>query len=724
MTISSSTNRNDYVGNNTTATYSYSFKIFSKNDLLVTQKNTSDVETTLVVDTDYTVTGVGDVNGGTIVLTAGNLATNYTLTIRRVTTLTQVTDIRNQGDYYPEAIEDEFDKRNMIDQQQQDELDRSVKLPESIPATSFDPTLPATIDELTNQNRSIVINSDGDGLALGPTADEIANAQTYAEQAEAARDATNSTDISYYQGISQKTRNKIGALLETDGIKFAVLGDSTEAGVGNGSDSAYGQCRDLDNCGYPNLVAYALMAHDPNFIAPRDDIYPVAFNDAGFAEVQSSPYKSLDMTFPCWQLKKSSTPSFQFRIDNRRRINRSKLRIYHLERTSDAACTFDIKVEDEAGNTLYDDTIDTYVANDTIGTVSGGVAVGGRIGSTEITLSQTDRNLFVTIDNVITVDRGSGVSADGTAVIFGFSTGPGVQFLNLAVSSTTIEEDSAANVSRQVTTTERRQKAESFGANMFLIGWGTNDSKDGGLTTTEFETEYKALIDDIWDYDDEAIIIAANDPTGLADPYDNNPAYNEKIREIAREKKVDLMDVEQLFLTVSSGNYSDNVHPSTQGYETIAAAMCQQLGIAFPGYSGLDLYSFADGYPPAGQLAISGNQSDATSSWVEIDSIASQPRPRWAAGVEVSAKINSYDTTDFDHQYRIKIGSVELDYTRVTGLAVSSVAFSCAYLKGVYYFSQTETTTATIALQGYNYKTRTTDDSTKLYYRWLPYPNA
>lgn len=131
MTISSTTNRNDYIGNNTTDTYNYSFKIFTKNDLLVTQKDINNVETTLTVDTDYTVTGLGESSGGTIVLTAGNLATGYTLTIRRVLVLLQSTDIRSQGDFYPEAHENQFDKLVMIDQQQQDELDRSLKLSES-----------------------------------------------------------------------------------------------------------------------------------------------------------------------------------------------------------------------------------------------------------------------------------------------------------------------------------------------------------------------------------------------------------------------------------------------------------------------------------------------------------------------------------------------------------------------------------------------------------------
>jgi hypothetical protein len=137
-------NRNDYTGNGATDTYSYTFKIFAEGDLLVTQRDaaTVPVETTLVLNTDYTVTGVGSASGGTIVLTAGNLTSNYLLTIRRVRALTQETDVRNQGDFYPEVHEDAFDHHVMIAQQQQDELNRGLRLPETEAGSAASRTLP------------------------------------------------------------------------------------------------------------------------------------------------------------------------------------------------------------------------------------------------------------------------------------------------------------------------------------------------------------------------------------------------------------------------------------------------------------------------------------------------------------------------------------------------------------------------------------------------------
>lgn len=136
MTISNEVNRSDYTGNGSVSVYSYGFKIFAKTDLRVTTKDLSSVETTLVVDADYTVAGIGDTAGGSITLLAGNLTSGYLLTIRRLRPLTQETDIRNQGDFFPEIHEDAFDDLVMKDQTQQFDLDRALKVSETTPLSS------------------------------------------------------------------------------------------------------------------------------------------------------------------------------------------------------------------------------------------------------------------------------------------------------------------------------------------------------------------------------------------------------------------------------------------------------------------------------------------------------------------------------------------------------------------------------------------------------------
>lgn len=166
MTISSTTNRNDYTGNGVASSFSYTFRILDETDLLVTTRLiATGVETTLTLMTDYTVSGVGGSSGGSITLVAGALPSTKKITIRRVRPLTQETDIRNQGEYFPETIEDEFDRGIMIDQQIQDQLDRSITLPETVPVSEFNPELPPTIAGASS--KTLVTNSSGNGFELG-----------------------------------------------------------------------------------------------------------------------------------------------------------------------------------------------------------------------------------------------------------------------------------------------------------------------------------------------------------------------------------------------------------------------------------------------------------------------------------------------------------------------------------------------------------------------------
>lgn len=195
MSIASETNRNSYVGNGAVDTYSYTFKIYDDSDLLVTVKSDLNVETTLTLNTHYSVTGVGESNGGSVALvngafdwidTEGDLKSGYTISIRRNLQLIQETDIRNQGEFFPEVHEDAFDRLTMYDQQQQDEIDRSVKLSETADVGDFDPTLP--VDLIGQVSKTIVTNATGDGFAVGPSADAINQAAADAASAAASAD--------------------------------------------------------------------------------------------------------------------------------------------------------------------------------------------------------------------------------------------------------------------------------------------------------------------------------------------------------------------------------------------------------------------------------------------------------------------------------------------------------------------------------------------------------
>lgn len=133
MTISSNTRKaGPFTGAGTTDTFPFTFKVFTSADLLVEQKTVAtDVTTTLVLTTDYTVTLNQNQNsnpGGSITLTAGNLATGQTLAITSDINNEQPMDLTNQGGFFPAVINDSADRQVIQIQQLQELLNRTPKL--------------------------------------------------------------------------------------------------------------------------------------------------------------------------------------------------------------------------------------------------------------------------------------------------------------------------------------------------------------------------------------------------------------------------------------------------------------------------------------------------------------------------------------------------------------------------------------------------------------------
>ncbi len=194
MTLTNTNTRMDYTGNGATSTYAYTFRIFEDSDLVVTVTAPDETTYTLNLDDDYTVTGMGSSSGGNIVLVndgqawldSGSLKSSYALVIKRQLPLTQRTDLRNQGSFYPEDHENQFDRLVMIAQQLKENIDQveddllamiadtlNLTFPDPIEAASFIPTgstppedgmyLPATntLGFTTNAIDRITVGSDG-----------------------------------------------------------------------------------------------------------------------------------------------------------------------------------------------------------------------------------------------------------------------------------------------------------------------------------------------------------------------------------------------------------------------------------------------------------------------------------------------------------------------------------------------------------------------------------
>lgn len=224
MTISSEVARNDYVGTGSVSTYAYTFKVLNASDLKVTQEDTSGVQTVLTNGVHYTVTGVGSNNGGNVVLSS-NLSNGYKLNIRPNLPYTQLTDLRNQGGYLPDQLEDQLDRQVRLTQQIKDRLERSITAPETDTILSLLPRASS------RANRMLGFNADGNPTVLVPEPGTAAAVLT--DLANTADNAKNSALVGFKQsGTGAVTRTVAEKLREWISVKdFGAIGD----GVANDS---------------------------------------------------------------------------------------------------------------------------------------------------------------------------------------------------------------------------------------------------------------------------------------------------------------------------------------------------------------------------------------------------------------------------------------------------------------------------------------------------------
>lgn len=133
MTISNQTRKaGPFIGNDVTVNLPFEFKVFSAADMYVVQlEDSTQIETELDLDTDYTVTLNEDQNtdpGGSVVL-ALPLATGFRVVVTSKVGYLQLTDITNQGGFYPRVVTAALDRLTILCQQLKEEVALSAKLP-------------------------------------------------------------------------------------------------------------------------------------------------------------------------------------------------------------------------------------------------------------------------------------------------------------------------------------------------------------------------------------------------------------------------------------------------------------------------------------------------------------------------------------------------------------------------------------------------------------------
>ena len=128
MTISSTNNRSGpYPGNAVTTVFDYDFFVADERHLLVIKRRANGDEEILTLDADYSVSGVGNPEGGSInTATSGAPSGQETITLLLNVPFTQETELENQGPFSAKTIETALDVAAQRDLQLSERLDRAI----------------------------------------------------------------------------------------------------------------------------------------------------------------------------------------------------------------------------------------------------------------------------------------------------------------------------------------------------------------------------------------------------------------------------------------------------------------------------------------------------------------------------------------------------------------------------------------------------------------------
>jgi len=146
MTITTNDTRDEYTATAGQTLFSYTFKIFAATDLNVyVTPSGQDADDDNDLVTGYAVTGLGDEDGGTITLVTP-ASSGDAVTIVSDIPESRTTNYQNNGDFLPDAVNDDFDRVVSLAKQTSDRTTRTLVFQESLQgATDLDLPTPSAL---------------------------------------------------------------------------------------------------------------------------------------------------------------------------------------------------------------------------------------------------------------------------------------------------------------------------------------------------------------------------------------------------------------------------------------------------------------------------------------------------------------------------------------------------------------------------------------------------
>ena len=225
MTVSSTTKRNSYSGNGSTTVFAYSFKIFDDDDItVILRTDSTGSESVQTKTTHYSVSGVGSASGGNITFVSAP-ASGITVVLLRETAQTQATDYTPNDPFPAASHEDALDKITLMVQDQQDELDRSLKLSRTNTMTSTEFTVGAS----TRANKILAFDSSGELAVTQEIGTFQGSDATITTSNYNQRDIIKSTTAAELNNIYICVADSVVGDTLTDTDHFALLVDAVSA---------------------------------------------------------------------------------------------------------------------------------------------------------------------------------------------------------------------------------------------------------------------------------------------------------------------------------------------------------------------------------------------------------------------------------------------------------------------------------------------------------------
>lgn len=196
MTVETQINKKRVQGDGVTTAIPYTLRVISVDDIsvyLITRATNIAVLLT-GGGVDYTATVNSSGTGGTVTTTTA-YSSSYDILILNKLGLTQTADLPTEGNFDEISVENALDRSRLIDIQQQEEINRCLKLKteDVLNTTNYAGLYMAAEATSDRISRVLQWNATGDELEAGATADEISNAQTYATNASASASAAASS---------------------------------------------------------------------------------------------------------------------------------------------------------------------------------------------------------------------------------------------------------------------------------------------------------------------------------------------------------------------------------------------------------------------------------------------------------------------------------------------------------------------------------------------------